>query len=47
MIESLLLAALAAGAPAGGQPPGQIDSELSPPVLKLGINSDSIPKWEK
>ena len=32
MFESLLLAALAAGAPAGGQPPGQIDPELSPPV---------------
>jgi hypothetical protein len=32
MIESLLLAALAAGAPAGGQPPGQIDPELTPPV---------------
>ncbi len=32
MLESLILAALAAGAPAAGQPPGQLDPELSPPV---------------
>ena len=32
MIESLILAALAAGGPAGGKPPADLDRELSPPV---------------
>ena len=32
MMESLIFAALAAAAPAAGQPPGQLDAELSPPV---------------